>query len=45
MCWRFLTIQNAEFVGRTPWSALLIRIKFLHEADGGVGRGPGGPPH
>src|SRR5580692_7268647 len=38
-------------VGRTPWSARVPldppfdpRIKF-QQADEGVGRGPGGPPH
>lgn len=30
-------------VGRTPWSAQVPLD--LPEADGGVGRGPGGPPH
>ena len=42
-------------VGRTPWSArvpldpLFFQPNQAHaipeEADGGVGRGPGGPPH
>ena len=42
-----------ESVGRTPWSARPLRtlctneISFIHavQADGGVGCGPGGPPH
>jgi hypothetical protein len=39
-------------VGRTPWSARVPLDPLLAglmtnptEADGGVGRGPGGPPH
>jgi ADP-heptose:LPS heptosyltransferase len=32
-----------ELVGRTPWSAQIPLD--LPEADEGVGRGPGGPPH
>ena len=45
----------AEVVGRTPWSARdalvpLPEQRYQHiarreQADGGVGRGPGGPPH
>ena len=40
-----------EGVGRTPWSARvppdpLFGAHLLHQqADEGVGRGPGGPPH
>jgi hypothetical protein len=33
-------------VGRTPWSARVpLDPFFAHQADEGVGRGPGGPPH
>src|SRR5580693_4953512 len=41
-------------VGRTPWSARVPRTRSSttrpdsatrEKADGGVGRGPGGPPH
>src|ERR1019366_4813194 len=49
------TANPAQTVGRTPWSArdaLVPRLKQLGQhhakraqADGGVGRGPGGPPH
>src|SRR5674476_1214428 len=45
----------AEVVGRTPWSArdALVphpeqprrHLAGCKQADGGVGRGPGGPPH
>ena len=44
----------AETVGRTPWSArvpldppLAKEVNFTNpeQADGGVGCGPGGPPH
>ena len=51
-----LTLRNSrQFVGRTPWSARVpldpLPIKGISfvtandQADGGVGRGPGGPPH
>jgi len=36
-------IPRAKVVGRTPWSAQVPLD--LPEADEGVGRGPGGPPH
>src|ERR1019366_10217600 len=46
---------TAKVVGRTPWSArdALVPLpaqRYRHlarrqQADGGVGRGPGGPPH
>ena len=36
-------IPRAKLVGRTPWSAQVPLD--LREADEGVGRGPGGPPH
>src|ERR1035438_1423924 len=49
------TANPAEVVGRTPWSArdALVPLpgqRYRHlarreRADGGVGRGPGGPPH
>src|SRR5450759_2412630 len=53
---RFSTIGNAaEVVGQTPRSArdALVphpeqrgqRLAGCEQADGGVGRGPGGPPH
>jgi hypothetical protein len=32
-------------VGRTPWSAAGPLAGLRPEADEGVGRGPGGPPH
>jgi len=33
-------------VGRTPWSARVpLDPLFQKQADVGVGRGPGGPPH
>jgi hypothetical protein len=51
----FPNIANAaESVGQTPWSARVPldplfanEISFIHtaQADGGVGCGPGGPPH
>src|ERR1035441_8395670 len=47
--------NSAEAVGRTPWSARGAPVPHpekrkraickLQTADGGVGRGPGGPPH
>jgi hypothetical protein len=46
--------EAQETVGRTPWSArvpldplLAGAISFIYtkQADGGVGCGPGGPPH
>src|ERR1035441_10341186 len=47
--------NSAEAVGRTPWSARDALVphpeqRYRHlasceQADGGVGRGPGGPPH
>jgi ABC-type lipoprotein release transport system permease subunit len=43
-----LGIRLREVVGRTPWSAR-VPLDPLRaqpgQADGGVGRGPGGPPH
>src|ERR1035437_2191274 len=53
---RFSTVGNAaEVVGQTPWSARDApvpplgqwgqRLAGCEQADGGVGRGPGGPPH
>src|ERR1019366_3214983 len=53
---RFSAIGNAaEVVGQTPWSARDApvpplgqrsqRLAGCEQADGGVGRGPGGPPH
>src|ERR1035438_799707 len=46
---------TGQMVGRTPWSARdalvpLQGLRYQHhaerqQADGGVGRGPGGPPH
>src|ERR1039457_5354332 len=46
---------TGQMVGRTPWSArdALVPLpgqRYQHhaerqQADGGVGRGPGGPPH
>jgi hypothetical protein len=47
--------NSAEMVGWTPWSARDAPVpqpeqRYQHvarrgQADGGVGRGPGGPPH
>ena len=47
--------NSAESVGRTPWSARDALVPLpeqryqhlagLEQADEGVGRGPGGPPH
>ena len=53
---RFSTIGNAaEVVGQTPWSARDAPVPLpaqrgqhlaeREQADEGVGRGPGGPPH
>src|ERR1019366_8662078 len=53
---RFSAIGNAaEVVGQTPWSARDApvpplgqrgqRLAGCEQADGGVGHGPGGPPH
>src|ERR1035438_1993697 len=49
------TMLTGQMVGRTPWSArdALVPLpgqRYQHhakrqQADGGVGRGPGGPPH
>jgi hypothetical protein len=45
------TKGDEDEVGRTPWSArvppdpLFGRRLFRQQADDGVGRGPGGPPH
>ena len=43
-----LTLYWCSLVGRTPWSAAGPLAGFLllsTNADEGVGRGPGGPPH
>jgi hypothetical protein len=32
-------------VGRTPWTRTSRRYLIHQQADVGVGRGPGGPPH
>ena len=48
------TGAGVAMVGRTPWSARVPRTRCRplnrdpapsQQADGGVGRGPGGPPH
>ena len=39
---RWVQADTESAVGRTPWSA---RVPLDPQADGGVGRGPGGPPH
>ena len=45
-------LQLIQRVGRTPWSARVpldplpsTIDKYQQQADVGVGRGPGGPPH
>src|ERR1035438_6543067 len=41
-------VDPDELVGRTPWSArdaLVPPPEVRQQAHGGVGRGPGGPPH
>src|SRR5450631_86344 len=47
--------RTGQMVGRTPWSARDALVPLpgqryqdhaeRQQADGGVGRGPGGPPH